>query len=51
MAVLTTILEELFLEFTEFLQAVSGEDFISFKTSAYIDEQENYKYYLVCDLF
>ncbi len=44
MIVSTNILEELFQEFTEFLQAISGENFVSFKTSAYIDEQENYKY-------
>ncbi len=44
MAVSTNILEELFQEFTEFIQAVSGENFVSFKTSAYIDDQENYKY-------
>ncbi len=44
MIVSTNILEELFQEFTEFLKAISGENFVSFKTSAYIDEQENYKY-------
>ena len=44
MAVSINILEELFQEFTKFIQAVSGETFVSFNTSAYIDEQENYKY-------
>lgn len=44
MIVSTNILEELFRQFTEFHQVISAENFISFKTSAYIDEQENYKY-------
>lgn len=44
MTVSTNILEELFQKFTEFIQAISGENFASFKTSAYIDEQENYKF-------
>lgn len=40
----TDILNSLFREFTEFLQSVANENFVSFKTSAYLDEQENYKY-------
>lgn len=38
------ILEELYRQFTEFIESVSGEQFSSFKTSNYVDEQENYKY-------
>ena len=44
MIVSPNVLEELFQEFTEFHQSISGENFVSFKASAYVDEQENYKY-------
>ena len=40
----SSVLEAIFQEFTEFIRTVSGEEFVSFKTSSYINEQENYKY-------
>lgn len=38
------LLEQLFNEFTDFLKAIAGESFTTFKKSNYVDEQEHYKY-------
>jgi 5-methylcytosine-specific restriction enzyme A len=40
----TDILEQLYQEFVQFIKAKTNEDFISFKKSNYVDEQEHYKY-------
>jgi hypothetical protein len=37
------ILEQLYKEFVQFLKEIAGEDFVSFKSSKYVIEQENYK--------
>lgn len=38
-------LDRLFVDFVEFIrQQMKGENFVSFQSSSYIDEQENYKY-------
>ena len=40
----TDILENLYKEFVDFIKIIANEDFVSFKSSNYVDQQENYKY-------
>lgn len=38
------VLERLYGEFVDFIGQISGEIFTSFRTSEYVDDEENYKY-------
>ncbi|GEO08323.1 HNH endonuclease [Segetibacter aerophilus] len=44
MTVDTEILESLFADFVRFLKEEKGESFITFKSSAFVNKDENYKY-------
>lgn len=44
MTVPTKKLELLFSDFVDFIKQQTGDTFVNFQSSAYIDRQENYKY-------